>query len=166
MIVTMNDTHTTKPQGLREVVASIISMMLGLLRAHGLRGLIHLPTLWLVAREIRRIGERFAELFAALEAGTLHLPPPEPPIVPQQFQAARAQPSASARPAAPRRRRPRTQSAPTKARARAPRTYVSHHLRPPTPLPRPLGLVRATAARKNPFWPRCLGTSKTLRFSN
>src|SRR5580704_553682 len=69
-----------RTQDLREAVASIISMMLGLLRAHGLRGLLHLPTLWLVSREIRRIGERFNALFAALHAGTLVLPAPVPPL--------------------------------------------------------------------------------------
>ena len=142
----MNDTHTTHPQDLRARIAGIISMMLGILRAHGWRALIHLPTLWLVAREIRRIGERFAELFAALEAGTLHLPPPEPPIVPQQLQAARAQSAAPPRPAPARHRRPRTQA--TRAnRARVLAPFRDH----PTPAPflAPPGVVRAPDRQKN-----------------
>src|ERR1700722_9886511 len=75
----MNDIHTTHPQDLRARIAGIISMMLVILRAHGWRGLIHLPTLWLVSREIRRIGEQFAALMAAFKAGTL---PPVPAQIP------------------------------------------------------------------------------------
>jgi hypothetical protein len=151
----MNDTHTTHPQDLKARIAGIISMMLAILRAHGWRALIHLPTLWLVTREIRRIGERFAELFAALEAGTLHLPPPAPPpassVAPQQLQAARAQSAAPPRPAAARRRRPRTEPARAKpAHAGSTRALASRRI-PPTALPEPLGFVRATARQKNPL---------------
>src|ERR1700722_6039489 len=146
----MNDTQTTNPQDLRARIAGIISMMLGILRAHGWRALIHLPTLWLVTREIRRIGERFAELFAALEAGTLHLPPPAPPVAPRQLNAAPAQSAAAPRPASPRHRRPRTQPAPAKP-ARAVSMRVRAMPRPsPMPLPRPLARVPATVPQKNP----------------
>src|SRR5580658_4989316 len=92
----MNDIPATRTQDLREAFASIISMMLGLLRAHGLRGLIHLPTLWLVSREMRRIAAAFTELFAAWQSGLI---PPAPAPAPQPLQAAPAQPAASARPA-------------------------------------------------------------------
>src|SRR5271168_2192435 len=110
----MNDTRPTQPQDLREAFASLISMMLGLLRAHGLRGLIYLPAMWLAVREIRRIGERLSELLAAWQAGTLPpVPAPEPAL--QPLPAAPARPVAparpAARPAAPRHRRPRIQPA-------------------------------------------------------
>src|SRR5271170_7244121 len=104
----MNDTQATQPQDLREAFASLISMMLGLLRAHGVRGLLHLPALWLAAREIRRIGAELCQLFDAWKAGTL---PPAPQTTPQQRQVAPTQPPAapraSARPAASRHRRSR-----------------------------------------------------------
>ena len=117
----MNDTPATQPQDLREAFASLISMMLGLLRAHGLRGLIHLPTLWLAAREIRRMGEQFVAQLDAFRAGTLP-PVPAPQPAPQPRQAAPTQPPAtpraSARPAAPRHRRSRpSQPAPRSPRA-------------------------------------------------
>ena len=51
----MTQIPRNRTQDLREAFASIISMMLGLLRAHGVRGLIHLPALWLAAAQIRRI---------------------------------------------------------------------------------------------------------------
>src|ERR1700691_4059443 len=104
----MNDTPATQPQDLREAFTSIISMMLGLLRAHGLRGLIHLPALWVAAREIRRIGAEVIALYDASRPGTLP-PVPAPDPAPQQRQAAPAQPPATprapARAAAPRHRR-------------------------------------------------------------
>ena len=81
----MTQNPRNRTQDLREAFASIISMMLGLLRAQGLRGLLMLPTLWLVSREIRRIGERFTALLDAFRAGTLPLP--APPIAPPAQQA-------------------------------------------------------------------------------
>ena len=108
----MNETPATHPQDLREAFASLISMMLGLLRAHGLRGLIHLPALWLAAREIRRNGAEFIALYDAFKAGTL---PPVPAPAPQPRQAAPTR--APARPAASRHRRSRpSQPAPRKRR--------------------------------------------------
>ena len=76
MIVTMKNLHT-RTQDLREAFASIISMMLGLLRAHGLRGLLYLPEVWLASREIKRIGEAFCEMFAAWGAGLASAPAPQ-----------------------------------------------------------------------------------------
>ena len=52
-----NIPHT---QDLREAVASIISMMLGLLRAQGWRGLLHLPEIVLVVFLLRSIGKRIS----------------------------------------------------------------------------------------------------------
>ena len=108
----MNDTRATQPQDLREAFGSLISMMLGLLRAHGLRGLIHLPALWLAAREIRRNGAEFITLYDAFQAGTLP-PVSAPRTAPQPRQAAPTR--ASARPAALRRRP--SQPAPRSPRA-------------------------------------------------
>src|SRR5580704_751356 len=92
-----------RKQPLSEAVASIISMMLGLLRAQGWRGLLQLPTLWLVAREIRRIGDALGALIVAFEAGTLPPIPPAPelaPLEPLPTRAAAA-PRVAARPRAP-----------------------------------------------------------------
>jgi hypothetical protein len=115
----MMNPRTTKPQDLREAFASIITMILGLLRAHGLRGLRHLPALSQAAHELRRLGDEFCDLFAAFQAGTL---PPVPAPAPQPLQAAPTQlaapPRASARPAALRHRRSRpSQPAPRIPRA-------------------------------------------------
>jgi hypothetical protein len=139
--------HTTRTQDLREAFSSIITMMLGLLRAQGLRGLLQLPTLWLVSREMRRLADAFCELFAAFQAGTL--PPAAPVPAPQPRQSAPARAPAPARPAAARHRRPRPQAARTAVRARpraAPRRST------PTPLPCPLALVRAPDPQKNPVF--------------
>jgi hypothetical protein len=96
-------------------------MVLGLLRAHGLRGLRHLPALWQAARQIRRIGEEFVAQLDAFRAGTLSpVPAPAPQTTPPQLQAAPAHPPAApraaARPAALRHRP--SQSAPRNPRAR------------------------------------------------
>jgi hypothetical protein len=139
----MNDTRTTHPQDLREAVASLVSMLLGLLRAHGLRGLIHLPAIWLLSRQLRRMAEEFCELFAAWKAGTL---PPVPAPTPwpdlQPLQAAPAQPVTTPRPAArPAARSPRrrpSQTAPAIS-ARPQLAYAGVHARPySTPNPQNL----------------------------
>src|ERR1700728_2070570 len=72
----MNDKSPTQPQDLREAFASIISMMLGLLRAQGWRGLLRLPAIVLVVFLLRSISKRFAALMVAPAAGTLPLFPP------------------------------------------------------------------------------------------
>ena len=145
MFVTMNHTRS---QDLREAVASIISMMLGLLRAHGLRGLLHLPTLWLVSREIRRIGERFNALFAALQAGTLTLPLPAPvPTMPER------QPAYSPRPRTPPPRAP-------PPRAPPPRAPPQRHAYAHVPLPR-AAAISANACPRNPR-ARCVRASCRL----
>src|ERR1700677_960010 len=138
MSVTMNNIPRNRTQDLREAFASIISMILGLLRAQGWRGLLHLPTLWLLSREMRRMGAEFCALLDAFRAGTL---PPVAPWIdePQESQAASAQPlatpRASARQASPRIRRP-SQPAPAKPvragrRVRAP----CRDQPPPNPIP-------------------------------
>ena len=108
----VNMKNTTRTQDLREAFASIISMMLGLLRAHGLRGLLYLPEVWLATREIKRIGEAFCEMFAAWGAGLASAP------APQQRQAVPVQspatPRVRVRSAAPRYRRRPLLRAPTK----------------------------------------------------
>jgi hypothetical protein len=152
----MNDNRTTKTQDLKEAFTSIISMILGLLRAQGLRGLIHLPALWLLSRQLRRMAEEFCQLFDAWKAGTLPpVPAPAPWPTPQPRSAAPAQspapPPASARPAAPRIRRPRSQP------ARAQLAHAGARARPraavwppstPIPLPSPRGLVRTSVSQK------------------
>src|SRR5580704_3384121 len=104
-----------RKQHLSEAVAGLIStivkMMLGLLRARGLRGLRELPALFRFVRDLRRLAEEFSTLFAAFKAGTrtAALPAPEPEFCP----------AAPPRPAAPRPPRARTRSrAPRPRRAR------------------------------------------------
>src|SRR5580692_5159063 len=100
----------THPQDLREAFTSIITMMLGLLRAQGLRGLLQFPQIVLVVFLLRAIAKRFTALMDALAAGTLALPVPALPIAPQGAPAARARSAATprvrARPATPNHRRP------------------------------------------------------------
>jgi hypothetical protein len=101
--------NTTRTQDLREAFTSIITMMLGLLRAHGLRGLLMLPTFWLVSRELRRLADEFCNLFAAFQAGTLPpVAPAQPPASPRlraarpnHARAARARPTPRRRPSQP-----------------------------------------------------------------
>src|SRR5580704_8977304 len=75
-----------RKQHLSEAVAGLIStivkMMLGLLRARGLRGLLELPALFRFVRDLRRLAEEFATLFAAFKAGTLPLPLAAPASLP------------------------------------------------------------------------------------
>jgi hypothetical protein len=152
----MNDIRT---QPLSERFASIITVMLGMIRAQGLRSLLHLPALWLAAREIRRFGEAFGALIAAFEAGTLPPAPPARPLAPmaapQDQQATCAQPA----PARPRTRSPgaaravpaprRPCSEPARARVRTrPRAVPRPALS--MPLPAPLAVVRAAGPQKNP----------------
>ena len=145
----MNDNLTINPQDLRARFAGIISMMLVILRAHGWRALIHLPTLWLAEREMRRIAAAFCELFDAWHAGLIA--PATPAPAPQQPQAARAQSAATPRPIAPRHRRARRQPAPAIA-AHAGACARTRVVAPasPMPVPRPLAIVRTSAAQKNP----------------
>src|ERR1700722_13623805 len=84
LVSCMNQNPRSHTQDLREAFSSIISMILGLLRAHGLRGLVYLPEVWLATRELKRIGEAFCELFAAWGAGLL---PATPSPAPQQRHA-------------------------------------------------------------------------------
>src|SRR5580700_10107400 len=93
-------THT---QDLREAVASIISMMLGLLRAQGWRGLLHFPEIVLVVFLLRSIGKRFAALMDAHAAGTLLPATPAPAYGPGGYSRPATTPRVRARAAATRR---------------------------------------------------------------
>ena len=138
----MNDIHVANPQDLRARFAGIISMMLVILRAHGLRALIHLPALWLVEREMRRIAAAFCEMFAAWQAGLILLPsardrPATAPV--RACTQSAAQSRNSARPATPRVRR---QPAPAKpARAAGSGRGVT---------PRAASITHTTTARHRP----------------
>src|SRR5579862_999004 len=94
-----------RPQHLPEAFANIISMMLGMIRAHGWRCLLHLPELWQAQREIREMGEAFAALLDDFRAGLI-VPPAPVPALPEP-EAGHAYPPAAPRPAAtsPRARR-------------------------------------------------------------
>src|SRR5580704_872490 len=108
----MTQTPRNRTQDLREAVASIITMMLGLLRAQGWRGLLHLPEIVLVVFLLRSISKRFAALMEAHAAGTLPLAPP-PPQWPAMYSEAAATPRVRALTTASlgRPRRPRPQPA-------------------------------------------------------
>ena len=79
------------------LIAMIIAMIPGLLRARGLRGLLELPTHLRLALELRRMAEEFVALFAAFQAGTL--PPLPPATTPAERQDTHAQSADPARPA-------------------------------------------------------------------
>jgi hypothetical protein len=105
-------------QHLTEAFASIISMMLGMLRAHGWRCLLHLPEIWLTARYLRRLGEQFAAVLADLKAGRLVLPPaPVPCAAPPEQEVAYAASPEAPRPAARARPRPAVRRSPPAAYA-------------------------------------------------
>ena len=104
-------------QHLTEAFASIISMMLGMLRAHGWRSLLHLPEIWLTARYLRRLGEQFAALLADLKSGRLVLPTPVPLTAPPNQEVAYAASPEAPRPAARARPRPAVRRSPPAAYA-------------------------------------------------
>ena len=79
MSVTVNNSRT---QDLTETFTSIIKMMLASIRAQGLRSLIHLPMLCLLAFELRRFAREFAAIMATIEAHILDAPEPEPAPLP------------------------------------------------------------------------------------
>src|SRR5580692_9617968 len=84
--------HTPRTQDLIEAVNSIIHMMLAMIRAQGLRSLIHLPQLIVATFLLRSFAKRFNALLAAYAAGTLP-PAPVPYAAPQAWQAAPARPA-------------------------------------------------------------------------
>src|SRR5580704_12796909 len=107
--------ENNRKQHLSEAVAGLISkivgMMLGLLRARGLRGLLELPALFRFVFELRRLSEEFVTLFAAFKAGARPPIAPEPAPEPAPPSAPRrrvAHPRARPRAPIPRRARPRT----------------------------------------------------------
>src|SRR5580658_4041707 len=109
----MTHTPRTHPQDLREAFTSIITMMLGLLRAQGLRGLLQFPQIVLVVFLLRAIAKRFTALMDAHAAGTL--PPAPPYVAPPLRHPALAQPRhRSVRGASSRQPRQRTQPGPAK----------------------------------------------------
>src|SRR5580704_19519384 len=99
--------NTSRHPPLSERFASIMQMMLGILRAHGWRCLLHLPTYWLAMRAIRELFEALGALAAAFEAGTLPPVPPAPVLAPLEPLPARPA-SASARPRIHTQARPRS----------------------------------------------------------
>ena len=101
-------------QRLTEAFASIISMMLGMIRAQGWRSLLNLPKLWLTARYLRRLGQEFAALMANFKSGLLVLPPPAPcTALPEQEVAYAASPE-TPRPATRARQRPVARRSPSR----------------------------------------------------
>jgi hypothetical protein len=89
-----------RKQPLAELVASIISMILGSIRAHGLRGLKDLPMMIMFAFQLRAMAREFDELMAAFKAGTLPPVPTAPEPAPLEWQAECAQLPATPRVAA------------------------------------------------------------------
>ena len=146
----VNMKNTTRTQDLREAFASIISMMLGLLRAQGWRGLLHLPEIVMVVFLLRSISKRFIALMDAHAAGTRQLPTPDAaaPQWPAAYSRAAATPRVRAPRSASGRRRP---SLP--ARAVSMRVHAPSRRSAPTPLPRPHVLVRAPDPPKNSVFP-------------
>jgi hypothetical protein len=128
-------------QHLTEAFASIISMMLGMIRAQGWRGLLNLPELWLTARYLRRLGQEFAALLADLKAGRLVLPTPAPWSAPPDQEVAYAASPATPRPSARARRRPAVRRSPPPAAAEPDRPRAAtalphaHGQAAPRPLP-------------------------------
>ena len=99
----------TPHQPLSERIASIFSMMLGILRAQGWRALLHLPSIWLAMRTIRELGEAIGALAAAFEAGTLPpIPAPQDQPAPLAYAAMPAAEPAPRGPRAPRAARPKS----------------------------------------------------------
>src|SRR5580698_5014886 len=145
-----------RKQHLSEAVAGLIStivkMMLGLLRARGLRGLLELPTLFRFVRDLRRLAEEFSTLFAAFKAGIRPVPPPAPEPAPREWQPtparAAATPRKRVRPRTPRPRRAR----PKTARIPRPCFGTPAPIAPPRALPKPRVAVRATGPPKNPHF--------------
>jgi hypothetical protein len=68
--------NNSRTQDLTETFTSIIKMMLASIRAQGLRSLIHLPMLCLLAFELRRFAREFAAIMATIEAHILNAPSP------------------------------------------------------------------------------------------
>src|SRR5580704_10953255 len=141
-----------RKQHLSEAVAGLIStivkMMLGLLRARGLRGLLELPTLFRFVRDLRRLAEEFSTLFAAFKAGTRPVPPPAAEPAPREWQPTPARPAA-----APRKRvrtralRPR-RAPPRIARIPRPCFGTPAPIAPPRALPKPPIIVHVTGPPK------------------
>src|SRR5580704_1397743 len=131
------------------VISTIVKMMLGLLRARGLRGLLELAALFSFVFELRRLAKEFATLFEAFKAGARPpvAPPPEPVLPPPQPRLASA---SSAPPRIRTAARPRAKRPP----APQPRPRRSHaRPRPAAAIPRlppSLCVVRAAPIRKNP----------------
>jgi hypothetical protein len=149
-----------RPQDLIEAVTSIIPMMLGLLRARGLRGLLELPKFWLFARELRRMAEEFTALLTAFRNGTLP-PAPAPaswtdaPDLPYDCEPSPAAPRPAARHVpAPRARQcpaidpspPTADPGPDRPRTVQPRAPAAAWPRPRRRAPRPFSPLGLPAA--------------------
>src|SRR5580704_2279701 len=145
--------ENNRKQHLSEAVSGLISkivgMMLGLLRARGLRGLLELPALFRFVFELRRLSQEFVTLFAAFKAGTRTPVAPAPEAAPEP-----AHPSAAPR----RAQHPRARTRAPRARRARPRIACIPRpcfgtpapIAPLRSLPKPLVAVHATGPPKNP----------------
>jgi hypothetical protein len=139
--------NTPRHPPLSERFASIMQMMLGILRAHGWRCLLHLPTYWLAMRTIRELFEALGALAAAFEAGTLPPIPPAPELALLEPLPARP---ASARPRTRSAAQPRTRRPPA-PQMRLRRSHARVRPAAATPrLPSSLDIVRTGFFRKIP----------------
>ena len=144
-------------QNLAEAVTSLIPMILGLLRARGLRGLLDLPVYWRLYRELRAMAEGFAAVYDAFKAGTLPPVPPAPepepvwldPLPASVRPAAAPRPAARPRIGAARPRRAQAAILPPPACAKPKRLRFGEGRRA---LPKPFAVVRAIPLRKNRGW--------------
>jgi hypothetical protein len=147
---------------LAELVASIISVILGSIRARGLRGrglrgLKDLPMMIMFAFQLRAMAREFDALFAAFKAGTLPPVPPAPepepvwldPLPASVRPAAAPRPAARPRIGAARPRRAQAAILPPPACAKPKRLRFGEGRRA---LPKPFAVVRAIPLRKNRGW--------------
>jgi hypothetical protein len=104
--------------------ATLIHLMLQAILAQGFRGLLALPQILRIQRELKTLLQEFEQLVADIQAGRYARPAANPPI---------QQPAPPARPASARRRppRPRVRPRPEKVSARPPplrpRDPEGHH---------------------------------------
>jgi hypothetical protein len=141
---------------LSERFASIMQMMLGILRAHGWRALFILPDLIRARRMMRELFGELIALAKAFEAGTLPpIPPapePAPCTEPEDCCDESAQPAAPPRPAAQPRPAPRARprpATPPAAEAAPDRPRAAICAPPPSPpparAPHPYAVLRLPA---------------------
>ena len=160
-----------RKQHLSEAVAGLIStivkMMLGLLRARGLRGLLELPTLFRFVRDLRRLAEEFSTLFAAFKAGIRPVSSPGGRAPPRESgnPRLRARPQRHASESAPAPQDPA--ALPPESRAsRALASALRRPLRPRAPSPSPVSPSAPPARQKIRIFTRALRRPISLRHRN